>query len=159
MTEKDEIKKVKKLDEDTKRLIQELVKKEGSKRALKMLGTKEEIIMKEEKPKLSPETQERLNQQFLDSVREGKIDKVKDLIEKGADINAKDNNGMTALMLASKNNRKEIVELVELLIKNGADVNAKDIYGRTALMIASVNGHKEIVELLIKNGADVNAKK
>ena len=46
MAKKDEIKKI---DDDTKRLIQELVKKEGLERALKKLGIKEEIMKGEKK--------------------------------------------------------------------------------------------------------------
>jgi ankyrin repeat protein len=42
------------------------------------------------------------------------------LLKSGADVNAKNNDGLTALMLASSYGRKEIVKL---LLDNGADVN------------------------------------
>uniref|UniRef100_UPI0026312A47 ankyrin repeat domain-containing protein n=1 Tax=uncultured Brachyspira sp. TaxID=221953 RepID=UPI0026312A47 len=71
------------------------------------------------------------------------------LLDKCADINAKDNDGKTALMLASSNGD---LEVVKLLIDKGADVNAKDDYNRTALMLASYNGHLEAAEFLKANG-------
>lgn len=55
------------------------------------------------------------------------------LIKKGADINAKDRYGKTALHNASQWGKPETVQL---LIKKGADVNAKSIFGETALQKA-----------------------
>ncbi len=52
------------------------------------------------------------------------------LIKYGADVNAKADDGTTALMLAAQNAK---VDVVELLLKNKADVNAKDKQGQTAL--------------------------
>ncbi len=72
-----------------------------------------------------------------------------------ADVNTKDEYGVTALIDASFAGRKE---MVELLIIEGADLNAQDNKGDTALMNAAIRGHAEIVELLIFNGADVHAK-
>lgn len=76
-------------------------------------------------------------------------------IEKGADIEAKDNKGWTALIWASN---KGNLEMVKLLIEKGADIEAKDNDGFTALMWASFNGHLEVVKYLLENGADVNIK-
>jgi len=77
-------------------------------------------------------------------------------IEAGrADVNSKDEYGVTALIDASFAGHKEIVEL---LIIEGADLNAQDNKGDTALMNAAIKGHAEIVELLIVNGADVHVK-
>ena len=52
------------------------------------------------------------------------------LIEAGADMNAKNNEGSTALQTAALLCRTEIVEA---LLKNGADKNVKNNAGRTAL--------------------------
>ncbi len=59
------------------------------------------------------------------------------------------------LLWATKNNNKEIVEL---LIAYGADVNLKDNDGQTPPHWATKHGYQEIVELLIARGADVNLK-
>ncbi|KKO96409.1 ankyrin repeat domain-containing protein, partial [Trichoderma harzianum] len=71
---------------------------------------------------------------------------VKLLVEKGADIDAKDGGGRTPLLWATYNGHKAIVEL---LVEKGADIEAKDNYGRTPLSWAAYNGHKAIVELLV----------
>ena len=89
------------------------------------------------------------------AAEKGYADIVKVLIANGADVKAKDENGITVLMWAAGNNH---IETVKVLIANGADVNAKDNYGETVLMWAASNIHIEIVKVLIANGADVNAK-
>ena len=83
----------------------------------------------------------------------GDLDGVQAELDKGADVNAKDDGGMTPLHHAVMFGRKEVAEL---LIANGADVNAKDDRGRTPLHWA--NSTKEIADLLIAEGANVNAK-
>ena len=83
------------------------------------------------------------------STRRSSVKIFKSLIGYGADVNAKNNDGETALMLTSS------LEVAKLLIDNGADVNAKDNGSSTALMWAS---SLEITKLLIENGADINAK-
>jgi len=85
----------------------------------------------------------------------GNIEAVKQHLATGADVNAKDDWGMTPLHSAAAYGGKEVTEL---LIANGADVNVADMSSMTPLHFAVVFNHKEIVELLIANGADVNAK-
>ena len=55
------------------------------------------------------------------------------LLDRGADINLKNNDGETALMEASSSGHTEIVSL---LLDRGADVNVKDNDGGTALVRA-----------------------
>ena len=79
------------------------------------------------------------------------------LLEKGGDVNAKNNGGWTALHLASQDGYKKIVEM---LLEKGADVNAKTNTGWTALKLASQEGHTEIVEMLeeaIANNTENNS--
>lgn len=56
------------------------------------------------------------------------------LIEKGADMNARDDYGRTALMLAPKATAENrfAVDVASLLIEAGADVDAKDDGGKAA---------------------------
>ena len=101
------------------------------------------------------EIAQKLGWDLIEVCENGEKKDVEELIDKGADVNQKDEDGNTALMRASYWGYKEVVEL---LIRNGADVNQKDEDGNTALMRASCGGRKEVVELLIQKGADVNAK-
>ena len=63
--------------------------------------------------------------------QQGHLDVVQALLAKGADVNAKDNDGATALMLASQNGH---LDVVQALLAKGADVNAKANDGVTALI-------------------------
>ena len=83
--------------------------------------------------------------------------KIRNLIKLGADVNAKDKYGMTALMLAVRDNSN--AEVIKILINAGADVNAKHNYGWTALMWAAHhNSNAEVIKALLNAGTDVNAK-
>ncbi len=86
----------------------------------------------------------------------------KQAIDDGADVDGKDRNRSTHLLLAASKGDKETADL---LIANGADVNAKDgglvpplHFESTPLHSAVGGNHKEVAELLIAKGADVNAK-
>ena len=92
---------------------------------------------------------------FLKEVRAGNREHAELFIKAGMDINARDKDGSTALMVASE---KGDIEMAQFLIQNGADVNAKNIDSYTALMYVAYKGNLEIAELLIKHKADVNAR-
>jgi serine/threonine-protein phosphatase 6 regulatory ankyrin repeat subunit B len=77
------------------------------------------------------------------------------LIYSGIDINFKDDNGWTALLIAVENGH---IEVVKMLIGAGADINIKGNGGLTALMRAAKNGYIEIVKMLIESGAYLNTK-
>ena len=88
-----------------------------------------------------------------EAAKTGNIKAVKQHLDAGADVNAKDDKfGLTPLHFAAGRGNKEVVEL---LIAKGVDVNAKNNRGGTPLHLPN---NKEIAELLIANGADVNAK-
>ena len=89
------------------------------------------------------------------AVSEEDLEAVKRLIKKGADVNAKNENGKTPLNIAVV---LGYVEIAQLLIKKGADVNAKDIYGRTPLHNAVMDKRIDLMKLLLDSGADINAK-
>ncbi|CAG0903091.1 unnamed protein product, partial [Cyprideis torosa] len=105
------------------------------------------------------------------------------LIQKGAEVNAKDRRGKTPLFVAIENNRHSVVEVLlangadpniasedersplhqaesaetaELLIQKGAEVNAQDERGKTPLFVATDWNRHSVVEVLLANGADPN---
>jgi len=76
------------------------------------------------------------------------------LLEKGADIEAKDEFEETALIKAAEYGYEAIVRL---LLEKGADIEAKDKCGRTALI--RVAWYREaVVRLLLEKGVNVKAK-
>ena len=148
-----------------------------------------EIVIKEIKdvkrgePIVSKEEVLSLGKQFWDDDGNLKSAKeIEDLILQGAYVDIENRNGYTALMIASENGYKDVVEvliqngasyrtsslwkaaerghkeIVEMLLDGGANVNGKNGFGNTALMKASEKGYKEVVEMLLQNGADVNQK-
>jgi ankyrin repeat protein len=77
---------------------------------------------------------------------------VRTFLDQGADPNAADDNGATALMWAIPD-----VEKTQLLIDRGANVTARSSDGRTPLMIAAgLPAAEPVVRLLIDRGAKIN---
>ena len=77
------------------------------------------------------------------------------MIAQGADVNAKDESGWTALLNATHNCCNDIIQY---LVTQGADVNAKDESGWTALMWAAHNGDLDTIKYLVTQGANVNVQ-
>jgi len=96
-----------------------------------------------------------LDKELFDAVKEGDIAKVKNLLIRGANVNAKDKDGRTPLHHAATIGH---VEIARFLLERGANVNAKDKDGRTPLHHAATIGHVEIARFLLERGANVNAK-
>ena len=84
-------------------------------------------------------------------VAAGDIDGLKAALAAGADANARDGKGWTALMYAAD---KGYALLVPPLLEAGADPNIRASDGATALFMAAVHGHSEIITALTKAGAD-----
>lgn len=73
------------------------------------------------------------------------LDKFTYLIEHGADINFRNKNGETPLMIAAKFNK---IAAARILIEHGADITIKDNNGHTAKDIAMESNNQDIVELI-----------
>lgn len=77
----------------------------------------------------------------------------KDLIERGADVNAQDDTRQSAFLIAAS---EGYTELLWLTLAHGADVASLDSYDGTALIRAAERGHADIVGLLIQHGVAVD---
>jgi hypothetical protein len=87
----------------------------------------------------------------------GQIDIVTVLINSGADVNAANQYGETALILVAKSVQTATATATALaLIAAGADVHAANKMGNTALSTAAAYGHAAIVTALIAASANVN---
>jgi len=75
---------------------------------------------------------------------------VKFLLERGADANARQSGGWSALQGAAQNGDRE---LVEMLIANGAHINARADNNQCAMDLALMRGHQGIADLLEGLGA------
>lgn len=111
---------------------------------------------KEEK-QLQKEKEQR-NNDLLEAVKSGDVEKVRCLIENGASINYKgvvDDKKICSLQIAIEQSNND---LVSLLIEKGAKIN--NHYGdETPLIMAIKKKNKHIVSFLISKGADVNFHK
>ena len=81
------------------------------------------------------------------------IDFIKIFIKYGGDVNYKDENDSTVLMLLSYFGYEDCVNL---LIENGAQIDIQNSGMQTPLLFAYENNHFNVVKLLIESGADVN---
>ena len=92
---------------------------------------------------------------LINAVAYQDLDKVKELVEAGVDINYQEETaGATALIMSAMYNFGDIARY---LIEKGADVSIKGNTGYTALM-AAVRMSEEIFDLLVANGADMSVK-
>ena len=89
---------------------------------------------------------------LLEAANIGHNEAIQFLLKIG-DVNIQNNEGWTALLIASQNGHTQVVEQ---LLKEHADVNIQTNDGLTALMIASQNGHTQVVEQLHKEHANIN---
>ncbi len=85
----------------------------------------------------------------------GDLERVRQLIQDGQDVNRGSNYGWTPLMWAAYYGSDQ---MVQELIRAGADVNGKDNTKRTALHRASWSGHSSIVKTLSEAGANLNVQ-
>lgn len=85
----------------------------------------------------------------------GRLEVAKILIDAGAELNIKNNDGATALHTAVAFSRTEVAKI---LIDAGADLNIKNNDGSTALHTAAFFCNVEIVAALLENGADKTLK-
>ena len=92
---------------------------------------------------------------FVEAAAGGDVSALGELLDAGADVNARNKKGVTPLIVGAYQGRTEIIEA---LLEAEADTDAATKDGRTGLIMAANYGHKEIVEALLKAGADIHAR-
>lgn len=93
-----------------------------------------------------------LDDELLAATRKSDVAKVKELLDKGANVNAKTRYNQTPLFFACD---RGSIELIQLLIDRGADVNAKDnFYNATPMTWAMMKKNKDVIRLLVEKGID-----
>ena len=95
-----------------------------------------------------------LNKELHYAARRGLYRWTKDSIKAGADVNARNQDGQTPLIVATLH---EHIPIMEMLIDKGADVNCWDANHETALHHAVRKYSRNTMRVLIETGADVNA--
>src|SRR5579883_623078 len=91
--------------------------------------------------------------ELFTAIKNGDATAIRTLLDNGADVNARDAEGNTPLILASFYGSPECVEL---LIERGADVNAANKAGVTALIRAATSYEK--TRMLLAAGANVQVR-
>ncbi len=81
--------------------------------------------------------------------------RIKHLVDKGVDVNVKDNYGNTALSEAAD---RGYLWIVRLLADHGAYLDVKNYAGDVPLVMAARKGRLKIMKILVGNGAYINAK-
>jgi ankyrin repeat protein len=100
---------------------------------------------------------------FLLAAKKGDMRSMVPRLKKGADVQAKDKNGFSAMTHAalSRKNKSILEPIIRLLIETGIDVDSNDSDGRTPLsnLVDScwLDRELQIVRLLLENGADSNS--
>ncbi len=92
-----------------------------------------------------------LNQEFFQAVAKGDAGAVHVLLDNGADLEATNDRGETALFIAVENRNRQIVEL---LLEKGAQVSARDKYQQTALTEAARSMDPDMLRTLLAANPD-----
>jgi ankyrin repeat protein len=90
---------------------------------------------------------------LVEAAKKADREALRALVRAGADVNAADGDGSTALLWVS---HWDDAESADLLIKAGADVNRANDLGATPLWAASMNGSPAMVERLLAANANPN---
>lgn len=94
---------------------------------------------------------EMMQERLFEAVEGKEFDTVRELLDKGVDINAQDGQGRTAIMIATYAND---VEMVKVLTESKADVDIQDDMLNNPFLYAGAEGYLDILKLMIAAGAD-----
>ena len=102
-------------------------------------------------PSQSAPDQSRLDEQLRDAAWDNDVANAGRLIERGADVNAKDETVQSAYLIATS---EGYLDLLRLALRNGARIDDKDSWNGTGLIRAAERGHYLVVGQLLQAGID-----
>ncbi len=100
-----------------------------------------------------PQAQADLDRRLRDAAWANDVAAARDLIDQGADVNAKDETQQSAYLVTTSEGS---LDLLNLTLAHGADVASKDSVNGTGLIRAGERGHTGVVGRLIQAGVEVN---
>lgn len=113
------------------------------------------ILIAANVPSLAHAAPDRDAEALISAAGAGDLGHVRELIEGGARVDARDDTGVTALIEAAYAGE---LRVVSYLIERGADVNAADEAGATPLTEALRDDHTDVALALVRRGANVNVQ-
>lgn len=88
---------------------------------------------------------------LVDAAWANDVERAAELIDAGADVNAKDSTVQSAYLISTS---EGYLELLELTLDHGADVASLDWYDGTGLIRSAERGHWQVVGRLLQSGID-----
>ena len=104
---------------------------------------------------LGCEKQEAPQPSFRQAVKQADLDRIRSLLDAGADVDTRNQAGLTPLHLAASLGHREVAEV---LLDHFAKVDAETVGGWMPLHLAARSGHSGVTALLLARGADVAAE-
>jgi ankyrin repeat protein len=106
---------------------------------------------------VEPEKLQGPDKDLFESVvsRTNALECVRNALENGADVNARDDDGETPLMQACWHKNTEIIDL---LLSHGADIHARNKYGETMVTMTAWSGNPNVLKFLLSKGANIDDK-
>jgi ankyrin repeat protein len=95
----------------------------------------------------------RLNHQLIAAAWDNDLRRVRALIARGADVNAKDNTVQSAYLISTS---EGYLGLLNLSLEHGADVDSKDSFNGTGLIRAADRGHADIAGRLLQAKIEID---
>ncbi len=92
--------------------------------------------------------------QLITAAGQGDIETARRLLDQGASVHTRDENGRTALIAAAYRND---LAIVDVLIRAGADVNIQDNTQQSAYLITTSDGYLEMLQRTLQAGANVHS--
>ena len=100
------------------------------------------------------ETQDSMQNRLLGAAAQNQAQAVQQLLATGVDIESRDTQGRTALLIAT---HYDAIDVARILIESGADVNAMDNISDSPYLYAGAEGRLEILRMTLDHGADLTS--